>query len=671
MNAFELVSPYDPAGDQPQAIDALARGVESGKRFQTLLGVTGSGKTFTLASVIARVQRPTLVISHNKTLTAQLFSEFGHFFPRNETHYFVSFYDYYQPESYIPQTDTYIEKDSDINDRIDRLRLAATAAVLTRRDSIVVSSVSCIYGIGSPADFLEMVQVVRVGETYTQKKLLQRLVSMQYQNGQMDFRRGTFRVRGDLIEVYPAYATLAYRLEFFGDTLERIVEEEPITGHARKSLDFAVIYPAKHYVTTDEKRKKAIQTIEEELRGHLEKMRGDGKDLYAERLKSRTLYDLEMLAEIGYCKGIENYSRHLSGRSPGEPPFTLIDYFAHCGRTADRVPPEGRMRDPAAGPGDFLTIIDESHVTIPQLHAMLNGDRARKKNLVEFGFRLPCAFDNRPLGFEEFLQSVGQVIFSSATPGDYELSVSEQVVEQIVRPTGLVDPEISVRPVEGQVDDLMREVRACASAGERVLVTTLTKKMAEDLTAFLCQEKLRVKYMHADVLTLERIKILRDLRLGRFDVLVGINLLREGLDLPEVALVAILDADQEGFLRSKVALIQTIGRAARHLRGRVILYASKTTKAMEDAILETGRRRKKQMAYNVKHGITPRSAKSEIKEELVEQDQIIEIAEQVKDKKELVRRLEREMFAAADALEFEKAAALRDVIADLEQKRGR
>lgn len=648
-----------PAGDQPQAIEALVRGVEAGMRFQTLMGVTGSGKTFTLANAIARLQRPVLVISHNKTLTAQLFSEFTHFFPKNEVHYFVSFYDYYQPESYMPQTDTYIEKDSDINDRIDRLRLAATAAVLSRRDSIVVASVSCIYGLGAPSDFLEMVQIMRVGESYPQKQLLRRLVRMQYQNGQMDFRRGSFRVRGDILEVHLAHATSAYRLEFFGETLERIVEVEPITGRARKSMDFAVIYPAKHYVTTDEKRKSAIRGIEEELQTRLQELKTAGQEHYAERLKSRTLYDLEMLSEIGYCKGIENYSRHLSGRSPGDPPFTLIDYFSHAAARE------------TGKPADFVTIIDESHVTIPQLHAMLNGDRARKKNLVDFGFRLPCAYDNRPLGFEEFLKSVGQVIFSSATPDKYEMSVSGQVVEQVVRPTGLVDPEIQVKPVEGQVDDLIREVRACTAAGERVLVTTLTKKMAEDLTEFLCQEKLRVKYMHSDIETLDRIKILRDLRLGRFDVLVGINLLREGLDLPEVALVAILDAHQEGFLRSRVALIQTIGRAARHLHGRVILYASRSTAAMEEAILETGRRRKKQLDYNQAHGIVPRSVKSAIKEELVEQDQIIEIAEHVKDKRELVRRLEQEMFSAADALDFEKAAALRDVIAELEQKRSR
>lgn len=663
MGGFQLESEYSPAGDQPQAIEALVRGVESGMRFQTLMGVTGSGKTFTLASALARLNRPVLVISHNKTLTAQLFSEFTHFFPKNEVHYFVSFYDYYQPESYMPQTDTYIEKDSEINDRIDRLRLAATAAVLSRRDSIVVASVSCIYGLGAPGDFLEMVQMIRVGESYPQKKLLHRLVKMQYQNGQMDFKRGTFRVRGDIVEIYLAHATSAFRLEFFGDTLERIVEVEPITGRVRKPLDFAVIYPAKHYVTTDEKRKSAIQGIEEELRSRLEELQKANQPHYADRLKSRTLYDLEMLSEIGYCKGIENYSRHLSGRAPGDPPFTLLDYFVHGDGNGD-----GR-RLASVKTKDFITIIDESHVTLPQIHAMLNGDRARKKNLVDFGFRLPCAYDNRPLGFEEFINSVGQIIFSSATPDEYELSVSGQVVEQIVRPTGLVDPEIVVRPVEGQVDDLIREVRARAAAGERVLVTTLTKKMAEDLTEFLCQEKLRVKYLHSDVETLDRIKILRDLRLGRFDILVGINLLREGLDLPEVSLVAILDAHQEGFLRSKVALIQTIGRAARHLHGRVILYAERTTRAMEEAISETSRRRKKQVEYNKAHGIEPKSVKSAIKEELVEQDQVIEIAEQVKDKRELVRRLEHEMFAAADALDFEKAAALRDVIAELEQKR--
>ncbi|OGH56391.1 MAG: excinuclease ABC subunit B [Candidatus Lindowbacteria bacterium RIFCSPLOWO2_12_FULL_62_27] len=663
MNPFEIESEYQPAGDQPAAIERLVNGVAAGMRFQTLMGVTGSGKTFTLANALAHLNRPVLVISHNKTLTAQLFSEFTHFFPKNEVHYFVSFYDYYQPESYIPQTDTYIEKDSEINDRIDRLRLAATAAVLTRRDTIVVASVSCIYGLGAPSDFLEMVQVLQAGHSYPQKTLLQRLVRMQYQNGQIEFKRGTFRVRGDTIEVYLAHASAAYRLEFFGDTLDRIVETEPITGRARKTMDFAVIYPAKHYVTTDEKRKSAIAAIEEELRHRLPELKAAGQEHYAERLKSRTLYDLEMLTEIGYCKGIENYSRHLSGRAPGEPPFTLLDYFAHRGNAAAEAKPAPR------GKPDFLTIIDESHVTIPQLHAMLNGDRARKKNLVDFGFRLPCAYDNRPLSFEEFMGSVGQVIFSSATPGEYELSVSGQVVEQIVRPTGLVDPEIVVRPVEGQVDDLIREIRAAVSAGERVLVTTLTKKMSEDLTEFLCQEKLRVKYLHSDIETLDRIKILRDLRLGRFDVLVGINLLREGLDLPEVALVAILDAHQEGFLRSKVSLIQTIGRAARHIRGRVILYAERTTQSMEDAILETGRRRAKQVEYNRAHGIEPRSIQSAVKEELVEQDQVIEIAEQVRDKRELVRRLEREMFAAADALEFEKAAALRDVIADLEQKR--
>ncbi|MBI4179758.1 excinuclease ABC subunit UvrB [bacterium] len=650
---FEISSEYAPAGDQPQAIEKLVRGIESGARFQTLHGVTGSGKTFTLANVIARVGRPVLVVSHNKTLTAQLFSEFTHFFPKNEVHYFVSFYDYYQPESYMPQTDTYIEKDSDINDRIDRLRLAATASVLSRRDVIVVASVSCIYGLGSPQDFLEMVQILKTGESYPRKDLLHRLVRMQYQNGHVDFRRGSFRVRGDLLEVYLAYSESAYRLEFFGDTLERIVEVEPITGRARKTLDFAVIYPAKHYVTTDEKRKSAMAGIEAELRDRLAELKKSGQDLYAERLRSRTLYDLEMLSEIGYCKGIENYSRHLSGRAPGDPPFTLLDYFSNAARTRP----------------DFLTIIDESHVTLPQIHAMLNGDRARKKNLVDFGFRLPCAYDNRPLSYDEFLKSVGQVVFLSATPDEYERSVSAQVVEQIVRPTGLLDPRIEVRPVTGQVDDLMREIQAVSAAGERTLVTTLTKKMAEDLTEFLCREKMRVKYLHADVDTLDRIKILRDLRLGRFDVLVGINLLREGLDLPEVSLVAILDAHQEGFLRSKVALIQTIGRAARHVRGRVILYADRMTAAMKGAIEETARRREKQTEYNRAHGIDPKSIQSAVKDDLVEKDHVIEIAEKVKDKRELVRRLEREMFAAADALEFEKAAALRDVIAELEQKK--
>lgn len=663
MTSFRLESSYSPAGDQPAAIDKLVSGIESGTRFQTLMGVTGSGKTFTLAAALAKVNRPVLVVSHNKTLTAQLFSEFTHFFPNNEVHYFVSFYDYYQPESYMPHTDTYIEKDSDINDRIDRLRLAATAALLSRRDCIVVASVSCIYGIGSPTDFLEMVLLVRVGQDYPQKTLLRRLVQMQYQNGQMDFRRGTFRVRGDMVEVHLAYSTLAYRLEFFGDTLERIVEVEPVTGRAQRTMDFAAIYPAKHYVTTESKRKTAIRSIEEELHVRLEEMKKDGKQLYAERLKSRTLYDLEMLAEIGYCKGIENYSRHLSGRAPGEPPFSLLEYFSRSNDGSRVCTPDGKP--------DFITIIDESHVTIPQIHAMLAGDRARKKNLVDFGFRLPCAFDNRPLSFDEFIQSIGQVIFSSATPGEYELSISGQVVEQIVRPTGLIDPEISVRPSEGQVDDLIREIHARTAAGERVLVTTLTKKMAEDLTEFLCQEKMRVKYLHSEVETLDRIRILRDLRLGRFDVLVGINLLREGLDLPEVSLVAILDADQEGFLRSKVALIQTIGRAARHLRGHVILYASRMTDAMKDAILETNRRRERQTAHNQKHGIEPRSIQSSVKEELIEQDQIIEIAEQVKDKRELLRRLEREMFTAADALDFEKAATLRDIIAEMEQKHSR
>ena len=586
MPKFQVISDYTPAGDQPEAIDALARGVELGLDEQTLLGVTGSGKTFTMAKVIEKVQRPTLVLAHNKTLAAQLCAEFKEFFPNNAVEYFVSYYDYYQPEAYIPHTDTFIEKDSAINEEIDRLRLAATASLLERRDVIVVSSVSCIYGLGEPEDFAQMMVSLRVGATMERDTLLKKLVAIRYERNDIAFQRNMFRVRGDTVEIFPAYwKDSAIRVEFFGDEIDRLSEINVVTGAPIRRLETIPIWPATHYVTPKEKMDAAIQEIYKELEERVAFFKANDQLLEAQRLSQRTLYDIEMMQELGYCSGIENYSRVIEGRPPGSPPHTLLDYF----------------------PKDFLLFIDESHVTLPQVRAMYNGDRARKTTLVDYGFRLPCAFDNRPLKFEEFQNRLNQVIYVSATPGEYERSRSGQIVEQVIRPTGLLDPNIEVRPVEGQIDDLIGEIHLRTSRQERVLVTTLTKKMAEDLTAYLQGAGIRVRYMHHDIDTIQRMEIIRDLRLGVFDVLVGINLLREGLDLPEVSLVAILDADKEGFLRSETSLIQTIGRAARNAQGMVVMYADTVTPSMARAIQETQRRREKQDAFNQAHGIVPKT----------------------------------------------------------------
>jgi len=655
MGRFELVAPFEPTGDQPQAIEKLVEGLRKGYRYQTLLGATGTGKTFTIAHVIARVQRPTLVISHNKTLAAQLYAEFREFFPHNAVEYFVSYYDYYQPEAYIPQTDTYIEKETSINEEIERLRLAATQALFTRRDVIIVASVSCIYGIGNPHDWGQVVIRLHRGQVRRRDNLLRHLVDIQYARNDVDFRRGTFRVRGDTVDVFPAYQDTALRIEFWGDEIERLVEFDPLTGEVLRLHEAVEIYPAKHFVTPEEKLRRAIAAIEQELHERLEELRAQGKHLEAERLRQRTLYDLEMLREVGYCHGIENYSRHLDGRAPGEPPWTLLDYF----------------------PDDFLVVIDESHMTIPQLRGMYHGDRSRKETLVEYGFRLPSALDNRPLTFEEFEQRVRQVIFMSATPGPYELEKSEQVVEQLIRPTGILDPVVEVRPTKGQIEDLIGEIRRRVARGERALVTTLTKRMAEELADYLNEMGIRTHYLHADVETLERVEILRDLRLGVYDVVVGINLLREGLDLPEVSLVAVLDADKEGFLRSETALIQTIGRAARHVNGTAILYADTITEAMRRAIEETQRRRAIQEAYNRAHGIEPRSIVKAVRDLT---DRVREMAAQEAgasarptpmprdELQRLIRALEKEMKRAAQALEFEKAAAIRDQIFELREQ---
>jgi len=652
MTRFELVAPFEPTGDQPQAIEKLVEGLRRGYRYQTLLGATGTGKTFTIAHVIARVQKPTLVISHNKTLAAQLYAEFREFFPRNAVEYFVSYYDYYQPEAYIPQTDTYIEKETSINEEIERLRLAATQALFTRRDVIIVASVSCIYGIGNPHDWGQVVIRLQRGQVRRRDNLLRHLVDIQYTRNDIDFRRGTFRVRGDTVDVFPAYQDTAIRIEFWGDEIDRLVEFDPLTGEVLRLHEAVEIYPAKHFVTPEEKLRRAIASIEQELHQRLEELRAQGKLLEAERLRQRTLYDLEMLREVGYCHGIENYSRHLDGRAPGEPPWTLLDYF----------------------PDDFLVVIDESHMTIPQLRGMYHGDRSRKETLVEYGFRLPSALDNRPLTFEEFEQRVRQVIFMSATPGPYELEKSEQVVEQLIRPTGILDPIVEVRPTKGQIEDLIGEIRRRVARGERALVTTLTKRLAEELSDYLNEMGIRTHYLHADIDTLERVEILRDLRLGVYDVVVGINLLREGLDLPEVSLVAVLDADQEGFLRSETALIQTIGRAARHVNGTAILYADRITESMRRAIEETNRRRAIQEAYNRAHGIEPRSIVKAVRDltdrvrEMVAEEAGTAGRPPAMPKEELqrlIRALEKEMKRAAQALEFEKAAALRDQIFEL------
>ncbi|MDY2618289.1 MAG: excinuclease ABC subunit UvrB [Oscillospiraceae bacterium] len=649
MPKFEVVSPYAPSGDQPEAIEALSRGVELGLDEQTLLGVTGSGKTFTMAKIIEQVQRPTLVLAHNKTLAAQLYSEFREFFPHNAVEYFVSYYDYYQPEAYIPHTDTFIEKDSSVNDEIDRLRLSATASLLERRDFIVVSSVSCIYGLGEPEDFASMMVSLRVGATMEIRQLLSKLVAIRYERNDIAFERNMFRVRGDTVEIWPAYwKDTAIRVEFFGDEIDRISEINVVTGTPIRRLNNIPIWPATHYVTPKEKMDRAIKDIYKEMDERVRFFEEQGKAIEAQRIRQRTMYDVEMMQEIGYCSGIENYSRVIEGRPVGSPPHTLLDYF----------------------PKDFLLFIDESHVTLPQVRAMYNGDRARKTTLVDYGFRLPCAYDNRPLKFEEFEQRLNQVIYVSATPGKYEQERSGQIVEQVIRPTGLLDPRVEVRPIEGQIDDLIGEINIRAARQERVLVTTLTKKMAEDLTQYLQTAGIKVRYMHHDIDTIERMEIIRDLRLGSFDVLVGINLLREGLDLPEVSLVAILDADKEGFLRSETALIQTIGRAARNADGEVILYADKITPSMRQAMDETQRRREKQDAYNKAHGITPKTIRKDIRE-------LLEIAEPAKrdakpvkqmtklEKLQLIDKLEKQMKEAAKMLEFELAAALRDQIIEL------
>lgn len=649
MPKFEVVSEYQPAGDQPEAIAALAAGVENGLDEQTLLGVTGSGKTFTMAKVIEAVQRPTLVLAHNKTLAAQLCAEFKEFFPHNAVEYFVSYYDYYQPEAYIPHTDTFIEKDSAVNEEIDRLRLAATASLMERRDVIVVSSVSCIYGLGEPEDFAKMMVSLRVGSTMERDELLKKLVAIRYERNDIAFERNMFRVRGDTVEIFPAYwKDHAIRVEFFGDEIDRISEINVVTGSTIRRLDTIPIWPATHYVTPKEKMDAAIQEIYRELEERVAYFQANNMLVEAQRLKQRTMYDVEMMQELGYCSGIENYSRVIEGRPAGSPPHTLLDFF----------------------PKDFLLFIDESHVTLPQVRAMYNGDRARKTTLVDYGFRLPCAFDNRPLKFEEFQKRLNQVIYVSATPGDYERERSGQIVEQVIRPTGLLDPKIEVRPVEGQIDDLIGEINTRTQRSERVLVTTLTKKMAEDLTAYLTNAGIKVRYMHHDIDTIERMEIIRDLRLGTFDVLVGINLLREGLDLPEVSLVAILDADKEGFLRSETSLIQTIGRAARNADGMVVMYADAITPSMRRAIDETERRRAKQDAFNQEHGIVPKTVIKSVRDVIDLSDEKGELphskkALSKKEREDAIANLEKEMREASKRLEFEYAAVLRDRIIEL------
>ncbi|SEO69634.1 excinuclease ABC subunit UvrB [Propionispora vibrioides] len=655
---FKIEAPFQPTGDQPGAIAALVKGIERGDRTQVLLGATGTGKTFTIAQVIEKVQKPTLVIAHNKTLAAQLASEFKEFFPNNAVEYFVSYYDYYQPEAYIAHTDTYIEKDASINDEIDKLRHSATSSLFERRDVIIVASVSCIYGLGSPDEYRDLVLSLRQGQIRDRDDILRKLVDIQYERNDINFVRGKFRVRGDVIEIFPAaYGEKAIRVELFGDEVERILEIDTLTGEVLAERKHIAIYPASHYVTSRETMQRAMGDIEAELAGQLALFRAQGKLLEAQRLEQRTNYDLEMMQEMGYCSGIENYSRHLTGRKPGESPFTLIDFF----------------------PDDFLIVIDESHVTLPQLRAMYAGDRSRKQSLVENGFRLPSAFDNRPLQFNEFEERIRQIVYVSATPAAYEMEEASQVAQQVIRPTGLVDPEIEVRPIKGQMDDLLGEIKLRAAANERVLITTLTKKMAEDLTEFLKETGIRVRYLHSDIATIERGEIIRDLRAGVFDVLIGINLLREGLDMPEVSLVTILDADKEGFLRSETSLIQTIGRAARNVNGKVILYADRITDSMRRAIAETNRRRDIQEQYNTMYGITPQTVQKRVKD-LIETTKVAELPAEYKtdrignlNKKEmleLVGKLEKEMREASKKLEFERAAELRDMIVELKERAG-
>lgn len=661
MSQFRLVSPFIPKGDQPKAIRELVQGVRKGLKHQVLLGVTGSGKTFTIANVIAKLNKPTLLIAHNKTLAAQLYGELKELFPYNAVEYYVSYYDYYQPEAYIPETDTYIEKDALINDDIDRMRHSATLSVLTRTDVIVVASVSCIYGIGSPDDYLSMHLTIEEGMITDRDSLLRKLVEIQYTREEIEFKRGTFRVRGDVVDIFASHCfDKAYRIEFFDNEVDGIYEIDPLSGSRQKRLNRIFIPPNSHWVTPEPRLRRALETIEEELIERIKYFKDRGEDLFAERIEKRTRFDMELLSQFGHCHGIENYSRHLSGRLPGEPPFTLIDYIY-------------------AGPskGDFLTVIDESHVTVPQIGGMYEGDRSRKQTLVDFGFRLPSALDNRPLTFKEFEHRMNYVIYVSATPGDYELEKSKgRIVEQIIRPTGLVDPKIEVRPVANQVEDLLEEIHKRVERGERVLVTTLTKKFAEDLTDFYTNLGIRAKYLHSDIDTLERVEILRDLRLGKFDVLIGVNLLREGLDLPEVSLVAIFDADKEGFLRSERSLIQTAGRASRNVNGMVILYADRVTESMRKAIAETERRRRLQQEYNKKMGISPETVKSKIKDilsSIYERDYftvatVEEETEEYEVSEEMVRKLEEEMRRAAENLEFERAAEIRDKIKKIKEK---
>lgn len=661
MNKFILHSKFKPTGDQPQAIDRLVQGLEAGDRYQTLQGVTGSGKTFTMANVIERVQRPTLVIAHNKTLASQLAAEFKEFFPENAVEFFVSYYDYYQPEAYVAATDTYIAKDSAINDEIDKLRHSATMALFERRDVIVVASVSCIYGLGDPEDYLKLTISLRPGMTIDRDELLKRLISIQFVRNDIDFQRGTFRVRGDVVDIFPAASSEeAIRIEFFGDEIDRILEFDYLTGEIIQGRSFVMIFPASHYATSKKKMERAVITIEEELEDQLKILRDRNKLVEAQRLEQRTLYDLEMMKEVGFCSGIENYSRHISGRPPGSRPYTLIDYF----------------------PKDFMLFVDESHATLPQLHAMYNGDRSRKENLVNYGFRLPSALDNRPLKFEEFEKLIPQYVFMSATPGPYERERSARLVEQIIRPTGLLDPAVQVRPTVHQIDNLLGEIQKTIQRGERTLVTTLTKKMAEDLTAYFEELKLKVSYLHSDVDTMERMEIIRKLRLGKIDVLVGINLLREGLDIPEVSLIAILDADKEGFLRSETSLVQTIGRAARNVHGRVILYGDQVTESMARAMAETNRRRKIQEAYNKKHHIEPRSIKKEVHDLLstaIKAEDLAPYTKEMagaaqketftkKDIEDLLVSMDMEMRKAAEILDFERAASIRDTIREMKKE---